>query len=307
VLLLIGEEVHNVRRIPQASHFLVYGAEREMSCYAAEPQKLIDETNSSGGFGFLAHPHEKDIELIGHGNLGWHDWDIENFTGLEIWNYMSGIKNRAAEVIDRVKLRKPLMGKIAAARIALNPEKHVIGPELETIALWDKLLAKGHRVAAVGNSDAHGVLMSLGPIRRIIYPYEYLFRAVNTHILIDKPLSGELAHDKHRILQAIGGGNSWIGYDMAHPTNGFRFTGQGIDKGLMGDRIQLDAGATLQVHCPIRANLRLIWNGQSIAEVEQQTNLTHIPVEPGAYRVECTIPYAGKERGWIFSNPIYLW
>ena len=38
------------------------------------------------GYGFLAHPHEDDLPLIDAPDLGWHDWDIEGFSGLEIWN-----------------------------------------------------------------------------------------------------------------------------------------------------------------------------------------------------------------------------
>jgi hypothetical protein len=28
--------------------------------------------------------------------------------------------------------------------------------------------------------------------------------------------------------------------------------------------------------------------------------------EPGIYRVEATIHYLGRMRGWIYSNPIYI-
>jgi hypothetical protein len=149
--------------------------------------------------------------------------------------------------------------------------------------------------------------MNLGPFHRVIFPYEFLFRAVNTHVLLTKPLIGKLDHDKKLILEAIGNGRSWVGYDMAHPTKGFRFSGQGVNKGIVGDRIQLDAGATLQVLCPTRANIRLIRHGEVVAQVANETNLTHIPVDEGAYRVECRIPYEGRERGWIYSNPVYLW
>ncbi len=149
--------------------------------------------------------------------------------------------------------------------------------------------------------------MSLGPIRRVIYPYEFLFRAVNTHILLDRPLNGDVVRDKQLILHAIGKGHSWVGYDMAHATKGFRFSGQGLNKGKVGEHVQLGAGATLQIRTPIRANIKLIRHGEVVAAIENQTNLTHIPVEPGAYRVECMIEYNGKERGWIYSNPIYLW
>ncbi len=307
VLLLSGEEVHNVRREPQASHFLAYGAEKELSCFSQNPQQLIDETIAAGGIGFLAHPHERDVPIFGEPNLGWHDWEIEGFTGLEIWNYMSGFKNCLADELDKLKVKAKLAGQITAVRVAFNPEKYVDGPEPETLALWDKLLGEGKKISAIGNSDAHGILMSMGPISRVIYPYEFLFRAVNTHIITKKPLTGELVQDKQLILHALKNGHSWVGYDMAHPTNGFRFTGQGVDKGKVGDHIQLDAGATLQVRTPSKADIRIIRHGEVVAEIINETNLTHIPVETGAYRVECTLPYMGRERGWIYSNPIYLY
>lgn len=306
VLLLTGEEVHNVRRRPQASHFLAYGAECELAPYAANPQKLIDTTKAAGGYGFLAHPHELDVDLFNEPNLGWHDWDIDGFTGLEIWNYMSSFKNCIGRALSQMRYKNTNLAKIQIVRMALHPERYITGPEPETLAKWDELLAQGKRIAAVGNSDAHGTPMRLGPIARTIFPYDFLFRAVNTHILMPKEFNGDLAHDKQLVLQAIGRGNAWVGYDMAHPTKGFRFTGKGINKGVMGDVIRLDAGATLQVHTPTKANIRLLCYGEVVAEIKNDVNLTHIPIDPGAYRVECTIPYLNQERGWIYSNPIYL-
>lgn len=307
VLLFTGEEVHNVRRKPQASHFLAFGANRELSAYASEPQTLIDETISAGGFGFLAHPHEKDVPIVNEPNLGWHDWDIDGFTGLEIWNYMSSLKNKLAEGLENLRWQNKLIGYLVAIRIALNPEKFIIGPEPETLALWDELLAQGKQIVAIGNSDAHGTPMSIGPLKREIYPYEFLFRAVNTHLLVPRPLSNDVADDRRMILNAVRRGHAWVGYDMAHPTAGFRFSGKGKESGIMGDRLKMDAGATLQVITPAKANIRLICHGKTVAEVHNQTTLTHLANEPGAYRVECTISYLGQERGWIYSNPIYLY
>lgn len=307
VLLLVGEEVHNVRRQPQASHFLAYGAECELSPFAADPQQLIDETLNAGGIGFLAHPHEKFLPIFDEQDLGWHDWEIENFTGIELWNYMSSFKNRLADELENLPFKSKLLAKLTAVRVALNPDKYISTPEPETLALWDKWLAEGKRVTAVGNSDAHATPMSMGPIQRIIYPYEFAFRAVNTHILTPKPFNGDLVHDKRLVLGALSKGRCWVAYDKPHPTKGFRFSGQGVDKGIMGDKVRLDAGATLQARAPIKADMRLVFQGEVVATVTNETNLTHIPVEAGAYRVECTIPYLGQERGWIYSNPIYLW
>jgi hypothetical protein len=306
VLLFTGEEIHNVRRWPQASHFLALGAEKELSTFAQDPQRLINETINAGGFGFLAHPHEKDIPIVNEPNLGWHDWEIEGFTGLEIWNYMSSMKNRLAEALENLRWQNRLTGNLTALRIALHPERAITGPEPETLTLWDNLLAQGKQIVAIGNSDAHGTPMSMGPIKREIYPYEFLFRAVNTHILTKNPLSGDLEDDKKMILRAIGRGNAWVGYDMAHPTKGFKFSAKGKNKGVMGDRIMMDAGATLQVRTPARADIRLIRHGETVSQVENETTLIYLASEPGAYRVECEIPYKDKNRGWIYSNPIYL-
>lgn len=308
VLLLVGEEVHHPRRQPQASHFLVYGTEKEMSPYAADPQQLIDETKAAGGYGFLAHPHEEpEFPLLGLPHLGWHDWEVDGYTGLEIWNYMSNFLDVVKTAVQRLPVQNKLLAKLTAVYYALNPEKYITKPHPATLALWDELLTAGKRIVAVGNSDAHGTPMSFGPIHRIIYPYEFLFRAINTHLLLSEPLNGDLVHDKRLILHAIGKGHSWVGYDMAQPTQGFRFTGKGANKGSIGDAIRLDVGATLQIKAPQKAHIKLIHRRQVVAETKNEAYLTHIPVDEGAYRVQCTIEYLGKERGWIYSNPIYLY
>ena len=306
VLLLTGEEVHDVRRNPQCNHFLVYGAMQEMSPYAPRPQELIDATNAAGGHGFLAHPFERDLDMFDGNNLGWFDWDVEGYRGLEIWNYMSGFKNEVSRQLDALPWKNGLLGRLKVLRMALNPQRYVNGPEPEALQKWDELLAQGRRVAVVGNSDAHGTPMSMGPLTRTIFPYEFLFRAVNTHLLLQEELNGDLQHDRELILEAIGQGRGWVGYDMAHPTRGFRFSGQGVNKGTMGDEIRLDAGATLQVLAPAKANIRLIRYGEVVAQVEKEENLTHMPIEAGAYRAECHIGYEDGLRGWIYSNPIYL-
>ena len=306
VLLLTGEEVHNVRRQPQASHFLAYGAGKELSTLSADPQALIDATLSAGGCGFLAHPHEKDLALIDSPDLGWHDWDIEGFSGLELWNYMSNFKNTVARHLEHTRWKSRLIRSLIALRVTLRPERYVDGPEPETLLLWDEFLAQGMRMAVIGNSDAHGTPMRLGPIRRIVYPYAFLFRAVNTHVLLPAELSEDVEQARRQLVTAIGRGNSWIGYDLAGSTDDFRFTVQGITDGIMGDEMPMGMGATLQIRAPRRCRIRIVRHGVVVAEVERESNLAYVPTELGAYRVECLTFFEGKERGWIYSNPIYL-
>jgi hypothetical protein len=306
VLLLSGEEVHDVRRKPQANHLLIYGAETELSQYGRDPQKLINQANRVGAYTFLAHPHEAGLPDVGlFPDLGWKDWGIEHFTGLEIWNYMSSFINAIVRALGD-DVADTTWNKLRALPLAFRPEKHIVAPEPRTLAKWDELLAQGKRVAAVGNSDAHGTPIHLGPMIREIFPYEYLFRAVNTHLVLDKALSGEFSADKSLILNAIGKGASWIGYDIPHPTEGFRFSARGLKKGTMGDEVELEVGATLQAVAPALCKMRMIRHGKVVESAEKVSSLTYTAEEPGAYRVECLINFKGRERGWIYSNPIYL-
>ena len=293
VLLLVGEEVHDVRRDPQANHFLAYGAELELSPYASDPQDLIDATSDWGGYSFLAHPFDPAAPDLGEDSLGWVDWDIHGFTGLEIWNFMSNFKGH-------------LGNKIQTARAAFYPERVIVGPQPETLAKWDNLLTSGLKVTAVGNSDAHGLTYKMGPVARKIFPYEFLFKAINTHILLDEELTGDLETDRKLVLGAIGNGNCWVAYDLPASTDGFRFSGQSKTKGIMGDTILLESGATLQVIAPGNCSIRLIGDGEVVAEGHNIVNLTYYPMSPGAFRAECYVNYIGMERGWIFSNPIYI-
>jgi hypothetical protein len=272
---------------------LVFGAEKEMAQHAHDPQRLIDEARATGGYCFLAHPFDPPLSYLDEGSIAWRDWDVDGYDGLEIWNYMSNLKGLVG-------------GRLSALRLALNPQKYVCGPDAATLAKWDELLTQGKRVAAIGGSDAHAFRLSMGPLTRTIFPYEFLFRAVNIHLLLPAGLDGNLSHDKALILAAIGRGHSWIAYDMAGSTKGFRFTGQGRSRGIMGDEVELDAGATLQVLTPTRCHIRLLRNGAVVKETRNEVSLTHLPVETGAFRVECNVPYLGKNRSWIYSNPIYL-
>ncbi len=293
VLLLIGEEVHHVRRKPQANHCLVIGASRDMAPHAADPQGLIDAVHAAGGYSFLAHPFDPAAPVIGEKDYAWYDWDVEGYTGLELWNYMSNWKTR----IDSLFKALPAV---------FRPDRFIPGPDPALLQKWDHLLRLGRQVAVIGGSDGHGFRQRVGPWELIIYPYEDLFRAVNTHLLLEEPLTGDFAVDQPRVLEAIGRGRGWVGYDLDHPTRGFRFSAQSANRGTMGDEITIDEQVALQVISPTRANIRLLHQGREVAAIERDTSLTYLTDQPGAYRVEVQIPVKKWRRGWIYSNPIYL-
>ena len=294
VLVLVGEEVHDYARRPQANHCLVFGADAELSQFARNPQTLINEANARGGMAFLAHPIEYPANLgIEQGAFGWHNWNIRDYTGIELWNYMTEFKSR-------------LWNWPVALLWALAPSLAIRGPFAATLKLWDELLAAGKHAVAIGNSDAHAIVFRLGPLKRVIFPYDYLFRCVNTHVLIDSPLSGDAVDDKRMVLGALRIGRAFIGYDLAGSTRGFKFGAtNGVDNATMGEEIRRTGMVKFKISCPAPADIRLLRNGR-VAARASGTSLAFQSIDAGVYRVEVHKQFRGLKRGWIFSNPIFV-
>jgi len=293
-LLLIGEEVHDQARQPQKNHLLVFNANREVATYADDPQNLINQVRESGGLAFLAHPDDPEAKAFNETDISWEDWSVQNYTGIELWNALSELKTIVPT-------------KLHGAFYAFFPALVAHQPIPATLAKWDELLATGKKVVAIGGSDAHALHMSMGFLHRVIFPYEFHFRTVNTHALLSEPLSGDAARDRSLIYDAFATGHCFVGYDLPAPTRGFRFTAQGRDGAVtMGDEIPSKFGVTLQAKLPSPAEIRLLKDGQVIQTWKNKDACTHITAEPGVYRIEAYRRYLGKRRGWIYSNPIYV-
>jgi hypothetical protein len=295
LLLFIGEEVHNQARIPQKSHLLVFNAGRELARSAANPQLLVDMVNQNGGLSFIAHPIDPELAAFNEDDISWDDWDVRGFTGLELWNGFS-------------ELKSVIHNRAQALFYAFFPQFIARGPNPAALQRWDNLLvSRREKCVVVGGSDAHALQMHMGPLRRTIFPYEFHFKAINNHILLEDELSGDFFPDKQQIFNALARGHSYIGYDLPSPTNGFRYTANGRDKtASMGDDIPVGDGVTIQIRLPMPVECRLIRDGELLKTWHNQDVCTYITNQPGIYRVECYLQYLGHRRGWIFSNPIYV-
>ena len=294
VLMLIGEEIHDPSREPQKNHLLVFGANRELAPMAEDPQRLIDAVEQAGGLSFIAHPVDPAAPSFGEPDISWVSWNVQGFDGIELWNGMSEFKSL-------------LKSRLYALYYAYNPERIAHAPFDETLRKWDELLDRGRKIVAIGGSDAHALPASMGPLKRTLFPYEFHFRAINTHILLEEPLSVDESADRRQILDALAQGHAFIGYDLPASTRGFRFTAKGKEEtAWMGDEIPVGTGVTLQIRLPRRADCRLLKDGKAIQTWQNRETCTHITSEPGVYRVEVFINFLGSQRGWIYSNPIYL-
>ncbi len=294
VLVLVGEEIHNPARQPQKSHLLVFGANTDLAEFSFDPQTLIDKVIYTGGICFLAHPYDPVLPAFGEGNISWADWGVSGYTGIELWNGFSELKVHVHH-------------KIQAIFYAFFPTFFPHQPPKQTIKIWDKLLSKGKRVVAIGGSDSHANRHNLGIFSRTIFPYEFHFSAVNTHLLVSKPLTGNVDEDSNSIIMAMRNGSGFIGYDLPLPTKGFRFWLKSPTSEVqMGEETHLINNSLLNIHLPALCDCRLIRNGEMIKYWHKEIDIQSPILLPGVYRVECYRRFLGRMRGWIFSNPIYI-
>ena len=294
VLVLIGEEIHDPKRDPMKNHLLAFGIKNELKGEAENPQKLINTIKKSGGLSFLAHPTDPAAPLFNQGDFSWVDWDIDGFTGIELWNGFSEFKTL-------------LQTKAAAVWYAYLPKRIARGPLPKTLEIWDRLTSEGKRVVAVGGSDAHAMAGRLGLFKKTVFPYYFHFQAVNTHLILPENLSGDLKDDKKLIYEALRQGHVFVGYDLPYSTRGFRFNATGMtSQAKMGDEITLGNGITLQITLPKPAECVLIKDGVRTKVWENRQACSFSVRDPGVYRVEAYLFYKGFQRGWIYSNPIYI-
>ncbi len=294
VLVMIGEEIHNQDRQPQKNHLLVFGAGRDLAGYSNDLQQLIDQVNQTGGICFLAHPYDPALPAFGEDNISWEDWNVRNYQGIELWNGFSELKVRAH-------------GKWQTIFLAFFPKLIAHQPPLETLKIWNELLETGQKVVAVGGSDSHAGHYHLGFLHKTIFPYEFHFSAINTHVILESPLNGDAENDSRAILEAVKRGRCFVANDMLAQSRGFQFYGKVEDQFIpMGSEDKFRTGMEISIHSPQKSECRLLKDGQVVQIWNNKTEFEYKVDSPGVFRVECYRNYLGKKRGWIFSNPIYI-
>ena len=314
VLTLVGEEAHDDDRVPQRNHLLCLGITQDVASYARDPQVLINSVREQGALTFLAHPFE-EVTIKATLHWGWENWEANDYTGVELWNYMSAFRGFTTST-----LRSLLMGYF--------PHYFLRGPLPVMLRKWDEL-TQTRAVVAIGGSDVHAHTYQIGPFRRIFLPYAHCCRALNTHILTPTPFLGSpsqdvdlhheaVQHDRALLLTALQQGHCWTGYDLVAPSRGFRFAAWQAAQAdspfaspphaHMGDTLAAatrDNVTHFRVITPQAGEIRLLRNGQVVRQQRGQ-ELIYSSDQPGVYRVEVWKRRWGAPRGWIFSNPIYV-
>ncbi|MDD5711635.1 MAG: hypothetical protein PHY31_02630, partial [Smithellaceae bacterium] len=169
---------------------------------------------------------------------------------------------------------------------------------------WDRLNREG-LVVGIGESDNHDTLSHVLGRTISVFPFVKAFRFVRTHIMTDKPLSGN-KDDIPLLLKALRSGRAYVAQEYFRCSKGFSFSvSSGSNDAAMGDRIPLHTNTIVHIQVPSVAKICLVRDGAYVAQ-EKRTELSYRIDRGGVYRVEVYLPSWGRYRPWIFSNPIFV-
>lgn len=280
VLTIIGYE-HNDPA--DTHHFLVFGspAVYPPSLSAAD---YVKRSAADNALTVIAHPDEVRASMKKYPPYPWTDWSVADFSGLELWNQMS-------EWTEKLTPYNKLP-------MALSPRKSLVGPAKRTVQRWDELNRK-RRYAGIASVDAHAFPIQFGPWQLEIFPYKVHFRCLQTHLILDEPLSSDGKEATKQVYAAIRACRivfcnvRWgdVEGSVAHVRQGGRVF-------YPGDQLSLQDGqATLELSLPMAGSIRLFHDGRLSAEAEGSAIDLSLKAA-GLYRIEVW----RDRRGWYFTN-----
>ena len=119
------------------------------------------------------------------------------------------------------------------------------------------------------------------------------------------------------LRDALRAGHAYVSHDWMCDPSGFRFelvTLSDTDAhprtdsrrlALFGDERTFGSRQRLVAQFPVRCHIRLLEGGKIVAEAPGD-RLEYDVSQKGVYRVEGWLECGGEERGWVYSNPIYI-
>ena len=211
----------------------------------------------AGGIGFAAHPFSRGSPRFKRATaMPFDALDSPALTGIELWSLVTDTAEHLGSLRD-------------AARFVARPERVVDHPPTENVAAWDRMCAE-RPVVALGGIDAHQFgLRVRGHVPVRLMGYHRSFRHLRTHVLLDRPVTGDAGADRDAIYAALGAGRCYLAVDSLAPARGFRFQARGRRgalRGEMGSEVEARAKTTLEAHVPRPATLRLLRDGRLVDE-----------------------------------------
>lgn len=289
VLVLVGEEIS-----PSVGHYLAFGVEEEVEHDGRSEREIARAVRDAGGIGFPAHPFSEGARIskrVGRPHA-WRDLDTDLHTGVELWSLCTDAAEGWARLGEAIAFLR-------------HPERAFDGPPRRNLEAWDRLCLR-RRVVAIGGLDAHQSGLRVGG--RVLSPLrnERIFQLLRTHVLVERPPTGDLASDREMVYAALREGRCYLAVDSLAPGRGFQLWAEGPE-GRLPMGAEAPAGRwTIRARVPAAARLSLVCDGRVVRNANAVEALDTEVGGAGVYRVEARLRRGGRERLWILSNPIYL-
>jgi hypothetical protein len=292
VFLLVGTEIS-----PKQGHYLAFGIDDELSHAGRSAGEIAGAVRTAGGVGFAAHPFSTGgrmlVPSLSRRIVLPHGWpaldDPAGTDGLELWS----LTTDAAE-----GWRTPA----EAWRWLRNPEAAIAhGPPAHHLRRWDALSAR-RRVPAIGGLDGHAPGIRVRGRVRSLLSHARTFRLLRTHLVAERPLTGDADRDRATLIGALGSGSAWLNCPFVPPGAGARLWADRRDGTTvpMGGEARAER-AILRLRLPRTADIQVLRDGSPWYAAHGSR--VDLDIEaPGAYRVEARI----RGRLWLLSNPVLL-
>lgn len=288
VCVIIGEEISP----PTESHYLAFNIKTPINPNTSA-NEYIKKVKEQGGFGFIAHPDASELRKNTYKPLRWANWDIKDFGGIEIWNYMSDW----GDYYDDINPLKALHSYLFRNNVLAGPTKNVL-------AWWDNLNNETSEIIpAIGGIDAHALNIKKFFVPVTIFPYQNILGTITNFIHLDNVLPDEFEGRKLAILNAIKSAKNLIVNRVwsRKCSNPSFYIQNRYQKAYAGAVIEFDSCSKMIVELPLKADIKIIYNGKVIIQ-KKTKSLEFNKLDKGKYRMEAYY----KNRPWIFSNPILV-
>jgi PHP domain-containing protein len=288
VLVLVGLEVS-----PKGGHYLAFGVREEVEHRGRSARDISRAVAAAGAAGFAAHPFSEGARLsraIAPPH-GWPDLDDRSVTGIELWSLVTDTAESCSSLRE-------------LARFVRDPEAVIDGPPARHLAAWDRIGAR-RRMAAIGGLDAHQTGLRVRGRVLSPMPHARWFSLLRTHALLRAAPTGELAHDRALVYEALREGSCLLHRPTVAPADGARMWAELPDgrELPMGAEAALGGGeALVRIRLPARAHVRVLRDGREIAAGADADALDVPVATPGAVRFEAR----RGGRLWLLSNPVHL-
>jgi len=263
--------------------------------FPPEPQDAIDDVNKTDGITFISHPLD--------GKIPWTDWDIEDFTGIEILNSYSSAKKTSVLNL----LIFPIQYLFDKNYALLN----TVSYPTDNLKLWDDFNKKGDYYGIYA-LDAHSKL----PITRklvFMWPsYRAMFEIFTLYVKIDRDFDREPEISASYIVEAIKKGHFFSVIEAIASANGFQIffeTREGI-KYNTGSRIDtVEGNILLELPFNFKTDIIVKRNGKIFKKIMKNFKKElRVRIEKnGTYRVEIFVSdNTFNKLPWILTNPFFI-